>query len=317
MTRHLALVGPTASGKSALALALARAADGAGGVELVSLDSMQVYRGLDIGTAKPTATERAEVVHHLVDVAEPSEEWSVQRTQLAARAAIAGIEARGKRAILVGGTGLYVRAVVDDLQIQPTDAGRRAALDDAAADDAGLARAYERLTQLDPVAAARMEPGNRRRIVRALEVIDLTGRKFSSFGPGIREYGAPAIDVTMFGIGFESPVLAERIGNRFDAMCEHGLVAEVESFAGQPLSRTAREAIGYREVLAYLAGETTLDDAFDAAVRRTRRFARRQRVWFGRDPRVHWVDGARPVDALAREIAAAWSAPASLGAVAS
>jgi tRNA dimethylallyltransferase len=173
------------------------------------------------------------------------------------------------------------------------------------------------LTQLDPVAAARMEPGNRRRIVRALEVIDLTGRKFSSFGPGIGEYATPAIDVTMYGIAFESPVLAERIARRFDAMREHGLVSEVQGLAGEPLSRTAREAIGYREALAYLAGELPLADAFDAAVRRTRRFARRQRVWFGRDPRVQWVDGTQAIDALASEVATAWSAPVEMGAVAS
>jgi len=162
-----------------------------------------------------------------------------------------------------------------------------------------------------------MEPGNRRRIVCALEVIDLTGRKFSSFGPGIDEYGPPAIDVTMFGLAFESPVLAARIERRFGAMRAQGLVEEVQALADQPLSRTAREAIGYREVLAYVAGEGDLDDAFDAAIRRTRRFARRQRVWFGRDPRVQWVDGTAPMDALVRDLAAAWSRPVALGAAAS
>jgi len=194
VTRHLALVGPTASGKSALGLAIARAA---GDVEIVSLDSMQVYRGLDIGTAKPTPAEREEITHHLVDVADPSEEWSVRRTQVLARAALADIESRGRRALLVGGTGLYVRAVVDDLEIPPTDQAVRDRLDRDVESDDGLARAYGRLTNLDPAAAARMEHGNRRRIVRALEVIELTGRQFSSFGPGIDEYPAPAISVTM------------------------------------------------------------------------------------------------------------------------
>jgi tRNA dimethylallyltransferase len=294
LTRHLALVGPTASGKSALALALARSLDD---VEIVSLDSMQVYRGLDIGTAKPTAAERAEVVHHLVDVAEPAEEWSVRRTQIGARAALAGIEARGNRALLVGGTGLYVRAVVDDLEIPPTNASVRDAID-AASDGDGLARAYERLTELDPAAAARMEPGNRRRIVRALEVIEITGRKFSSFGPGIDEYGPPAIDVTMLGISVEPAELATRIERRFRAMRTAGLVDEVRGLAARPLSRTAREAIGYREVLDHLEGRLTLDDALDAAVRRTRRFARRQRVWFGRDPRIRWIDRGAPLPEL-------------------
>jgi tRNA dimethylallyltransferase len=311
VSRHLALVGPTASGKSALALELARAS---GDVEIVSLDSMQVYRGLDIGTAKPTRAERAEVVHHLVDVADPAEEWSVRRTQQAARQVLAEIEARGNRALLVGGTGLYVRAVVDGLEIPPTDRAVRDELDRLVADDAGLARAFERLSTLDPVAAARMEGGNRRRIVRALEVIELTGRRFSSFGPGIDQYPEPAIPVTMLGIGFAPEVLSDRIAARFAVMRATGLVAEVEALAAHPLSRTAREAIGYREVLAYLAGEVaSLDDAFDAAVRRTRRFARRQRAWFGRDPRVRWLDGARPMPDLVGDALPAWDRPRATG----
>jgi len=292
LTRHLALVGPTASGKSALALEVARAH---GDVEIVSLDSMQVYRGLDIGTAKPTAAERAEIPHHLIDVADPAEEWSVRRTQQGARAAITGIEARGHRALLVGGTGLYVRAVVDDLEIPPTDPAVRDAIDTEAQRD--LAARYERLTELDPVAAARMEPGNRRRIVRALEVIELTGRPFSSFGPGIDDYGPPVLDVTMLGLAVDPSDLARRIDQRFAAMEAAGLVDEVRALAERPLSRTAREAIGYREVLAHLAREMSLADALDAAVRRTRRFARRQRVWFGRDPRVRWIDAAAPMPA--------------------
>jgi tRNA dimethylallyltransferase len=294
LTRHVALVGPTASGKSALALASARAHDD---LEIVSLDSMQVYRGLDIGTAKPTAAERLEVPHHLVDVADPAEEWSVRRTQDAAQAAIAGIEARGHRALLVGGTGLYVRAVVDDLEIPPTDARLRASIDEEA--DRDLAALYARLVGLDPVAATRMEPGNQRRIVRALEVIELTGRPFSSFGPGIDDYGPPAIDVTLLGISVEPADLATRIEARFAAMRDAGLVDEVRGLAARPLSRTAREAIGYREVLDHLAGACSLDDALDAAVRRTRRFARRQRVWFGRDPRVRWIDAGAPLPVFA------------------
>jgi tRNA dimethylallyltransferase len=258
---------------------------------------MQVYRGLDIGTAKPSPAERAEVRHHLIDVADPSEDWSVRRTQTDARAAIAGIEARSGRALLVGGTGLYVRAVVDDLTIPPTDAAVRAAIDAEA--DRDLAALYERLTRIDPAAAARMEPGNRRRIVRALEVNELTGRPFSSFGPGIDAYGPPAIDVTMLGLAVAPAELARRIEARFAAMRAAGLVDEVRALATRPLSRTAREAIGYREVLDHLAGECTLDDALDAAVRRTRRFARRQRVWFRRDPRVQWIQTAAAVPALA------------------
>ncbi len=311
MTRHLALVGPTASGKSALALEVARLA---GDVELVSLDSMQVYRGLDVGTAKPTPAERAEVVHHLVDVADPSEEWSVQRTQAAARDAIAGIEARGKRAVLVGGTGLYVRAVVDDLQIPPTDVSLRNAVDQEAAGAAGLARAYARLTDLDPAAAARMEPGNRRRIVRALEVIELTGRPFSSFGAGIHDYPEPAISIAMIGIAVEPGALAVRIADRIETMRAEGLVDEVRGLSDRALSRTAREAIGYREVLDHLSGEIPeLAVALEAAERRTRRFARRQRAWFGRDPRVRWVGVGDPAE-QAPGVLQRWRAAVPMGA---
>jgi tRNA dimethylallyltransferase len=293
LTRHVALVGPTASGKSALALALARSLED---VEIVSLDSMQVYRGLDIGTAKPSLDDRLTVPHHLIDVADPAEEWSVRRTQANARDAIAAIEARGRRALLVGGTGLYVRAVVDDLEIPPTDPAVREAIDTEAVRD--LPALHRRLVALDPVAATRMEPGNRRRIVRALEVIELTGRPFSSFGPGIDDYRPPVLDVTLFGIAVERAVLAQRIEQRIAAMNAAGLVDEVRGLAERPLSRTAREAIGYREVLEHLAGVCSLEDALDAAVRRTRRFARRQRVWFGRDPRVQWIDASASLPVL-------------------
>jgi len=269
---------------------------------------MQVYRRLDIGTAKPTRLERDEIAHHLVDVAEPCEEWSVQRTQVGAAAAVADIEARGKRAVLVGGTGLYVRAVVDALPLPPTDAELRASLDRAAHDEAGLANAYARLTRLDPVAAARMEPRNRRRVVRALEVIELTGRQFSSFGPGIGAYAPPAMSVSIFGLETDPTVLGLRIAERVETMRTQGLVDEVRGLAHRELSRTAREAIGYREVLAYLRGEIPdLDDALDAAVRRTRRFARRQRLWFRRDPRVEWLPASQPRPELTRRILrAAW-----------
>jgi tRNA dimethylallyltransferase len=315
VTRHLALVGPTASGKSSLALELARAA---GDVEIVSLDSMQVYRRLDIGTAKPTRAERAEVVHHLVDVADPSEEWSVRRTQQSVRSVLDDVEARGRRAVFVGGTGLYVRAVVDDLEIPPTDRDVRNELDRAVADDAGLAAAYDRLRTVDPAAAARMEPGNRRRVVRALEVIQITGRRFSSFGPGIDEYRDPALSVTMLGLEFTSEALAARIACRFETMRADGLVDEVRALADRPLSRTAQEAIGYRELLGHLAGEvTSLNDAFDAAVRRTRRFARRQRAWFGRDPRVQWLDGTRSGADLVSDALRIWQLPRAASVVGS
>ncbi len=286
---HLALVGPTASGKSALALALAREL---GDVEIVSLDSMQVYRGMDIGTAKPTVAERAAVRHHLVDVADPSDEWSVARTQTGAREAIRAIEARGHRALLVGGTGLYVRSVIDDLRIPGEDPVRRAELEAATAEVEGLRHAYRELEALDPAAAARIEPLNRRRIVRALEVIHLTGRPFSSFGPGVDHFGPPAVAVRMVGVWLPRQAQALRIANRVGAMIDAGFVDEVGALAVLPegLSRSAAQAIGYREMLAYRRGEVpTLEVALDLVVRRTRAFARRQRMWFRRDPRITWL----------------------------
>ncbi len=309
MTRHLVLVGPTATGKSALALELARQL---GDVEIVSLDAMQVYREMDIGTAKPSPSELAAVPHHLIDVADPAEEWSVRRTQEEARTAIDAIERRGHRAILVGGTGLYMRAVVDDLSVPPVDPGLRAELESEADDAAGLAAAYARLAQLDPAAAARIEPGNRRRIVRALEVIAATGRPFSSFGPGLDQYGTPAIDARLVGLSLPGDAARRRIAERFADMTRRGLVDEVRALAARPggLGRTARQAIGYKEVLMHLDGEiASLDDAVDLAIRRTRKFARRQRVWFRRDPRIEWFEVPQKHDSLSDAVLATWCVP--------
>ena len=306
MTRHLAIVGPTASGKSAVALAVATGLDD---VEIVSLDSMQVYREMDIGTAKPSPAEQAAVRHHLVDVADPSEEWSVRATQTAAQAAVADIEARGRRALLVGGTGLYVRAVVDGLSVPPRDFAVRAALERETATAEGLERAYDRLATADPLAASRIEPGNARRVVRALEVLQTTGRPFSSFGPGLADYGAPAFDVGLVGVWLPRAELGRRIAARFASMRAAGLEAEVRALAERPrgLSRTAAQAIGYKEILAHLDGEIASPaEAFDLAVRRTREFARRQRVWFRRDPRIRWLGTARNPDQLADVVVALW-----------
>src|SRR4051794_4178969 len=232
---------------------------------------MQVYRGLDIGTAKPSVAERAAVPHHLIDVAEPTDEWSVVRFQEEARAAVADIEARGKRALLVGGTGLYVHAVINPLTFPPEDRAVR---------DAILARTddlYAELQRLDPEAAAAIEPGNIRRTVRALEVIELTGRPFSSFGSGIQTYDATVFPVRIAGVWLPRDVLNARIAVRVEHMREAGLVDEVRTLRerGQ-LSRTAAQAIGYLEVLEHLDG-IELDAALEATVVRTRQFARRQR----------------------------------------
>jgi tRNA dimethylallyltransferase len=302
---HLAIVGPTASGKSALALELARAL---GDVELVSVDSMQVYRGLDIGTAKPSAAERAAVPHHLIDVADPDDEWSVARFQQEARAAVADIEARGKRALLVGGTGLYVQAVIDPLTFPPEDRAVREAL---------LARPddlYADLVRLDPVAATRVEPGNTRRIARALEVIEITGRPFSSFGAGLQTFAATVFPVRMAGVWLPREVLNVRIAARVDAMYAAGFVDEVRALQARgALSRTAAQAIGYREVLAALDGDGVdgnmeLDAALDAVVVRTRQFARRQRMWFRRDPRIAWFGASENPCTVLPALLASWSA---------
>jgi tRNA dimethylallyltransferase len=270
---------------------------------------------MDIGTAKPSANEQATVAHHLVDVADPSEEWSVARTQVAARAALRDIEARGRRGLLVGGTGLYVRSVIDDLRIPGEDLARRAELEVATEDLDGLRRAFRELQDLDPVAAARIEPRNRRRIVRALEVIHLTGQPFSSFGPGVDHFGPPAVAVSMIGVWLPRELLAQRIAARVDAMRAAGFVEEVAALAALPaeLSRSAEQAIGYREVLAYLRGDLpTLEVALDLAIRRTRAFARRQRMWFRRDPRITWLGTSGDPQALLGIVSARWRADASL-----
>lgn len=302
MTRsHLAIVGPTASGKSALALEVACTL---GDVEVVSVDSMQVYRGLDIGTAKPSARDRAMVRHHLIDVAEPAEEWSVVRFQTEARAAVADIETRGRRALLVGGTGLYVQAVVDPLTFPPEDRAVREEILDRGGD------LYAELVRLDPEAAAAIEASNTRRVARALEVIEITGRPFSSFGSGLQTYGETVFPVRLAGVWLPREVLDERIDARVATMRDAGLVDEVRGLRERgELSRTAAQAIGYREVLDHLDGRVpSLDDALEQMAVRTRQFARRQRRWFRRDPRIEWLGAAANPGSLAPALLASWSA---------
>jgi tRNA dimethylallyltransferase len=300
---HLALVGPTASGKTALALAVARSL---GDVEIVSIDSMQVYRGLDIGTAKATPEERVSVPHHLIDVAEPSEDWSVARFQDVARTAVAEIEARGHRALLVGGTGLYVQAVVDDLKFPGEDLALRAELEAWTEEPGGVAAAYRELESADPVAAGRIDPHNARRIVRALEVMRLTGEPFSSFGPGVGAFGPTVFPVSTAGVWLPRGVLATRIEQRAEAMRAGGLLAEARAHRAD-LSRNASQAIGYREMLTVLDGASTEDEAFAAMARRTRSFARRQRMWFRRDPRTTWLGTAENPCAVLPALLALWS----------
>jgi tRNA dimethylallyltransferase len=317
-TTHLALVGPTASGKSAVALA---AADALGDVEIVSVDSMQVYRGMDVGTAKPTAAEQAAVPHHLIDLADPGEEYSVAQFQSAAREVIAGIEARGRRALLVGGTGLYYQVVVDNFDLPGEDRTLRAELYERAEVPGGAAALLAELAERDPVAAGRIDPGNTRRIVRALEVTLASGRPFSSFGPGVfgpAVNGGPqaALPVVAAGIWMSRHAGARRIEERIGAMVEAGLIDEVRRLAAAPagLSRTAREGIGYKEVLDHLEGSVpTLEAALRRMAERTRQLARRQRMWFRRDRRITWIGSSGNPLATLPALLATWKNSAPLG----
>ena len=289
--RPLVILGPTASGKSDLGIAVARAIDG---VELVSVDSMQVYRRMNIGTATPEASEQGEVPHHLIDLVDPTEEFTVGAFQIAARSAVHDIQARGRIPVLVGGTGLYVRSLVDDLEIPGRFPETRRDLD-AIADTAEL---YDRLSTLDPVAAARMEPSNRRRIVRALEVTLGAGRPFSSFGPGLDRY--PETPYVQVALRWDRAELDRRIDARYQAQLAAGFLDEVSALAALPLSRTAAQALGYRELLAHVRGELSFDEALAEASQRTRRFARRQERWFRRDPRIVWIEApGSPEDLIA------------------
>jgi tRNA dimethylallyltransferase len=289
----VALVGATAAGKSALAHRLALES---GDVDIVSVDAMCVYRGMDIATAKPTSSERAEVPYHLLDLVEPSEEFTVAQFQRDARAATEQIWREGRRALFVGGTGLYGRAVLDDLDIPGRYPEVRDTLDHRAVDE--LDALYDELEVLDPVAASRIERTNERRIVRALEVTLGAGRAFSSYGEGLTTYGP--VRVIQIGLEVEIEVLDERIEHRFQRWMESGLLDEVGRLLERPggLGRTARQAVGYRELLSHLEEGVALDECVRDAITQSRRLARRQRSWFRRDPRVEWF--SNPDDAARR-----------------
>jgi tRNA dimethylallyltransferase len=295
------LVGTTASGKS---LAAQRAAERVAGTEIVAADSMSVYRGMNIATAKPSLEERRQVRHHLIDLVDPAEEFTVSMFQQAATDALDEIDRRGGRPLLVGGTGLYVRAVVDRLALPGRWPAIAAALE-AEADRDGVSALHARLAALDPLAATRMTPGNRRRVVRALEVTIGSGRAFSSFGPGLEAY--PPTTFTLLGIRFDAPSVDRRIEERFTEWMSAGLLDEVRALADRPtgLSRTARQALGYRELLEHLEAGVPLDEAVRRAIQRTRAFARRQWAWFRRDPRIRWLgSGEDAVPALVAALSA-------------
>jgi tRNA dimethylallyltransferase len=290
----LALVGPTASGKTEAAVEVAEGV----GAEIVSVDSMLVYRGMDVGTAKPTREQRARVRHHLIDLAEPSELFSVARYQALAHEATDEILARGRRVLLVGGTVLYLRAIVDELSFPPTDPALRASLG-AEADRLGAMSMYERLAASDPAAAEKIEPGNVRRTIRALEVARLTGRPFSSFARRWDTY-EPA-RVRAAGIELPRDALAKRIDERVHEMLDAGLLDEVRALVDRGWGGwlTSTQAIGYAESARYLAGELSLEEVVAGTVRRTKALARRQAAFLRRDPRIRWFEageaGAMPL----------------------
>jgi len=309
----IAVVGPTAAGKSELALRLARALGG----EVVNADSMQLYRGMDIGTGKLSAAERDGVPHHLLDIWDVTEPASVSQYQRLARAAVAEILGRGRTPLLVGGSGLYVRAVIDKLEFPGTDPALRARLEAELA-RTGPGALHARLAAADPAAAVAILPSNGRRIVRALEVIELSGRPFSATMPGY----VSVLPAVQLGLDVPRPDLDRRIETRVRQMWRDGLAEEVRRLAGPAApggglraGRTASRALGYSQALRFIDGEWSQEQAIDETVRATRRFARRQESWFRRDPRVRWLSAAEPVPTAAA-VAAVAAGPVAAGPVA-
>ena len=285
----VAVVGLTASGKSGFSLQLARALGECGVTcEIISADAFQLYRGMDIGTAKVSLDERGGIPHHLLDVLELEEKASVAAYQRSCRQVIEQIRARNALPMLVGGSGLYVRAALDEIEFPGTDSGIRARLEAQAA-QLGIAKMHQRLAEVDPESAARILPANERRVIRALEVYELTGKKFSATMPR-REYFQPAVQL---GIKWPLAVLDERISQRTAQMLTQGFIEEVAELEKQGLADTptACRATGYQAVMDYLAGKISHEDAAEQISLQTRQLARKQRKWFRKDPRIHWLDG--------------------------
>ncbi|MFC7402847.1 tRNA (adenosine(37)-N6)-dimethylallyltransferase MiaA [Citricoccus sp. GCM10030269] len=281
----IAVVGPTGTGKSDLAVELAERLDG----EIVNTDALQFYRGMDIGTAKLPVDQRRGIPHHLLDILEVTEEASVARFQAEAHATIADLQSRGKLPVLVGGSGLYVRAAVDELEFPPTDPAVRRRFE-TLADELGVEGLRERLRAVDPASAERL--GDTRRLVRALEVYELTGRTFASYLPQ-RSYLRPTVQI---GLDLDRAQLHERLRTRVETMERAGLLQEVRALDAVGLRRgkTASRAIGYAQFLRVLDGEVDVERARENTVTATRRFARRQLTWFRADPRVTWFDPTKP-----------------------
>lgn len=308
----IAIVGPTATGKSDLAVAVAQHLGGPERVEIINADAYQLYKGMDVGTAKITSEEQQGVTHHLLDVLDPTQDSSVAAFQRDSRAVLDDIAARGKRAVVVGGSGLYVRAMLDDMNFPGTDPDVRAQLEARAA-QVGTRTIFEQLRELDPAAAQSIGPFNERRIIRALEVIEITGQPYSANLPK-QEYVRPAFTI---GLDFDRAALDERVSLRVHQMIERGLVQEVESLVAQGIGKTAERAVGYAEIISHLRGEVTLAEAAEQIIANTRRLTRKQMGWFGRDPRITWLKGDTDtlvedaLDAIARHDQGMISPPSS------
>ena len=283
------IAGATATGKSSLSVELAQAID----AEVINADSMQVYRGMDIGTAKISVEERQGIPHRMLDVLDVTQDSTVAWYQVAAREAIDDIHSRGKNVVMVGGTGLYIKAVIDELNFPDTDPMIRHTLNKEA-EDLGIDAMFARLEKLDPAAAIAIDRANLRRIIRALEVIEITGKPFTANLP--REESIRYPDARQFGLVMDREQLSQRIDERVNKMFEQGLVSEVQKLvaAGLLQGRTAQRALGYSQVLSHLQGEVSLEAAIEETKRATRQYARRQETWFSRDTRIKWISTRQP-----------------------
>ncbi len=281
--------GATATGKSDLAIALAQEIN----AEIVNADSMQIYKGMDIGTAKLSIEQRAEITHHMLDVLDVTQDSTVAWYQEHARAAISDIHARGKNAIVVGGTGLYIKAILDDLNFPDTDPVVRASLELELA-TVGIDALFKRLEKLDPAAAIAIDRANSRRVIRALEVIAITGKPFTANLP--REASSRYPDAIQLGLVMNREDLSERIALRVDHMWEIGFVEEVDALIGAGITngRTAQLALGYSQLIAAKNGVLSQDEAKEDTKRATRQYARRQETWFSRDERIQWISQEQP-----------------------
>jgi len=285
----IVVCGATATGKSELAISIARHFDG----EIINADSMQIYRGMDIGTAKLTVEERQGVPHHLLDVLDVNQDSTVAWYQSAARAAITDIQSRGKRAVVVGGTGLYIKSILDELNFPDTDPAVRESLEKEL-ESIGLDALFERLEKLDPAAAIAIDRANSRRVIRALEVIAITGKPFTANLP--RAVSTRYPDAQQFGLVMDREKLGERISARVDQMWKAGFIDEVDALlnAGITDGRTAQLALGYSQIIAFRNGLMSQDEAREDTKRATRQYARRQETWFSRDARITWISPVQP-----------------------